>query len=266
MADENPNDALWRKILIEGDAFLHAERALYRFLPSDPRCSQCKAPFEGVGGAVLHNVFHIGRSSMNPTLCNLCENHVRNMPGGAEVDLTILFADIRGSTRIAQTMSPSDFSRLMDRFYTAATTVIVQTDGLIEKFIGDEVTVWYVPGFAGRNPTANAIDAGRKLLEITGHHDPNGPWAPLGVGIHHGLTFVGAVGSAGVAQFAALGDVPNTGARLASVAAAGEVLISDAAYEAAQLDLSDLEHRDLELKGRAEPLGVRVLTLSTEKI
>ncbi len=82
----------------------------------------------------------------------------------------------------------------------------------------------------------------------------------MGVGVHTGPAFVGVVGSEeSTADFTALGDNVNITARLASQAGTGEVLISDASYSAAGLDLGGLEHRHLELKGKSEPIGVHVL-------
>jgi adenylate cyclase len=84
------------------------------------------------------------------------------------------------------------------------------------------------------------------------------------VGIHTGRAFVGVVGGeqGNPQDFTALGDNVNTAARIASSAAAGEVLVSDAAYSAAGLELGDLEYRQLELKGKEGPTGVHVLRVS----
>jgi adenylate cyclase len=97
-----------------------------------------------------------------------------------------------------------------------------------------------------------------------GYESRQGPWLPIGVGVHTGIVFFGTVsGSEGsVTDVAALGDNVNITARLASKAAPGEALISDAAYSSAGLDLGDLEQRQLELKGKSEPISVRVLQVS----
>jgi len=176
----------------------------------------------------------------------------------------MLFADVRGSTALAEKMSPIDFSRLINRFYVVATDVLVRTDALVDRLIGDEVIGLYIPGFAGPDHPRRAIEAARTLLGVTGHQDPEGPWLPVGVGIHTGTAFVGVVGGEeGTPQdFTALGDNVNTAARLASNAKPGEVLISDAAYTAAGLDLGDLETRELELKGKETTTGVHVLRVS----
>jgi adenylate cyclase len=193
----------------------------------------------------------------------VCDDYFRAHPGGAEIEVSVLFVDVRGSTSIAERMSPTEFSRVMDRFYTVATHAITETDGLIEKFVGDEVAALYVPGFAGVHHARKAVEAGRKILVDTGHDRPDGPWVPVGAGVHTGVAYVGSVGSGGVAQLTVLGDLPNAGARMASLAGPGELLVSDAAHAAAGLEPRPSERRELALKGRRESLGVHVLEVQT---
>lgn len=161
-------------------------------------------------------------------------------------------------------MRPSDFRQLMNRFYAAATDVMVKTDALIDKLVGDEVIGLYLPGWAGPNHARLAVKAAQDVLRATGHGEPHGPWLPVGVGVHTGIAFVGTVsGTEGtVTDLTALGDAVNVAARLASVAGGGEALISNATYAAAGLDLGNLEQRQLELKGKNEPISVRVLRVS----
>ncbi len=83
---------------------------------------------------------------------------------------------------------------------------------------------------------------------------------PVGIGVHAGVAYFGAMGSAeGLVNISAIGDEVNTAARIASKAAAGEVLISEQALHAAGMDNSQLESRTLELKGIREPVRVRVM-------
>lgn len=186
-------------------------------------------------------------------------------PGGAEVELSMLFVDVRGSTSIAERMSAADFSRLMKRFYAMATDVLIRTDAFIDKLVGDEVIGLYFPLFTGPNHARAAVSAAQELLRVTGHRDRGGPWLPVGVGVHTGAAFVGTVeGVEGtVNDVTALGDNVNISARLASKAGPGEALISEAAYVAAGLDLGILEQRQLELKGKSESVSVRVMRAST---
>jgi len=181
-------------------------------------------------------------------------------PGGAEVELSMLFVDARGSTVLAEQMSAKEFSRLMDRFYKAATKVLIRTDAFIDKLVGDEVVALYLPLFTGANHAGAAIQAAWELLLVTGHQDSSGPWLPIGVGVHTGLAYVGVVSGAEgtVTDVTALGDNMNTAARLASSAGPGEAIISEAACTAAGLDPGNSTQRLLELKGKSDPVRVRV--------
>jgi adenylate cyclase len=105
----------------------------------------------------------------------------------------VLFADVRGSTAIAERLLPEEFSHLMARFYGAAAGVIDEWDGIVDKFVGDGAVALFIPGFAGSDHAADAIAAARGLLERTGN-DGSEPWIRVGVGVHTGRSFVGTVG------------------------------------------------------------------------
>src|SRR5687768_5999065 len=262
MPTERTVEQQWYKMLTEGEPINRHLYHLYGMLPSDPRCKMCAAPFRGLGGFIMH-LFGRDQSKYNPRFCQPCEKF--DHPGGAEVVITMLFADVRGSTKLAEQMSALEFSRLINRFYTVATHVLVQTDALVDRLIGDEAIGLYVPGFAGPQHPRRAIEAAQDLLDRTGHRDPKGPWLPVGIGVHTGPAFVGVVGGEdSPGDFTALGDNVNITARLASEAGPGEILISDAAYSAAGLNLVDLQHQQLELKGKSEPIGVRVLRVAKD--
>lgn len=258
MATKRTLEEEWYLMLTQGENVPHHVRRLMALLPSSPRCKLCNSPFRGWGGFIMQL---LGReqSRFNPRYCLSCEQFEH--PGGAEVVLTMFFADVRGSTTLASTMSALEFSRLINRFYTVATDILVRADAMVDRLIGDEVVGLFIPGIAGPEHPRRAIEAAQSLLRHTGHHDPSGPWAPVGIGIHTGLAFVGVVGGSGdrPTDFTALGDNVNIAARLASKAGAGEILISDEAYTAAGLDLDNIEHQQLEIKGKQEPIGVSVL-------
>jgi adenylate cyclase len=256
MPTETTVEEEWYKMLTEGEPIPRHLYHLYGLLPSDPRCKLCAAPFKGWGGFLMH-LLGRDRSKYNPRFCQPCEKF--DHPGGAEVIISMLFADVRGSTTLAEQMSAREFSQLINRFYTVATHVLIKTDAMVDRLMGDEAIGLYIPGFAGQEHPRRAIEAAQELLRLTGHQDARGPWLPVGVGVHTGTAYVGVVGEAGSTQdFTALGDNVNITARLASEAGPGEILISDAAYSAASLNLGDLEHRQLGLKGKSEAIGVHV--------
>jgi len=239
-----------------------ALRWLFTHLPSDPRCRICRAPFRGVGSVVARSLgFSVNAWQMNPTLCNRCETFVRKHEVGVEIELTLLFADVRGSTQLAERLGPSDFHHLIDRFYRAATQILIETDALVDKLVGDEVIGLYVRGIAGPDYSRRAVEAARNLLSATGYGSAAGPWIELGVGVHTGIAYVGSVGTGGsVGAITVLGEAANVTARLASAAGSGELLISEATSHHAAIELPDAEMRTLELKGVAEPVTVFALT------
>lgn len=257
----NTVDEMWKMMLTEGNVRTKRWRHLYGLLPATPRCVQCHRPFAGIGGALLRLVQKALRSAKNPRFCTRCYWLASEFPGGAEVELTMLFVDVRGSTTIAEKMNSTDFSRLMNRFYAATINILVQADAFIDKLVGDEVTALFIPGYTGVEHARKAVEAGQALLQVTGHSEPGGPWVPVGVGIHTGTAWVGSIAGASgpAADFTALGDNVNIAARLASKAGQGEVLISQATFSAAQMKTQGLEKRELELKGKSEAVTVRVL-------
>ncbi len=266
-------ERVWRRFLTHGEVpqlgqqsqskFLDF-RNLMRRLPKDPRCPICYAPFEGLGGTLSKRLFGVERSKLNPKMCSACEQFAAKFHGGAEVEATMLFADVRGSTTLAEGMAAIEFGRLINRFYTTATDVMVRSNALIEKLIGDEVVGLFVSGMAGAQHARVAISAAQDILRATGHADAAGAWLPVGIGVHTGTAYIGAVGSTGgMNDIAALGDAVNTTARLASQAKAGEVLVSAEAAIAAALDMTDLEVRRLQLKGKSDAVDVRVIRVES---
>ena len=230
-------------------------RRVMRTLPRDPRCKFCNTPFQGVGGMLARMLFGKQRSSMNPRYCNLCEIASREFPGGAEVDMSMLFIDIRGSTALSEQVSPTEFRKLIDRFYTAATKIIIEADGLVEKLAGDEVAAFWGAGFAGPDYVKRTIQVARQLVKAMEKQN-----IPVGIGVHAGVAYFGAIGTAeGLTDISATGDEVNTAARLASKAAQGEIVVSEQALKRAGMDGSQYESRTLELKGISEPVPVRVM-------
>jgi adenylate cyclase len=277
LVDKLTPDEIWRIYLSEGSDgmrkymtsrekfFMDGTQFVFKHTPSDPRCVLCYSPFHGFGAPLMRAIGR-GQSTLNPSVCADCENMVRHTAAGAEVEMTMLFADIRGSTGIAERIGTTAFSQLIRRFYKETTDELIRHLGMIDKLIGDEVTAWFVPGIAGQDYTQKAIKAAWGILNATGHNDPEGPWAPVGVGVHSGMTFVGAVGgSDGLSDITVLGDVANTAARLASEAKAGEVLISEVSAQRAGLETRNLNHKMLQLKGKSETLQTWSLPGSASK-
>jgi adenylate cyclase len=240
-------------------AFMNSQRRLYSFLPSDPHCHECGIPMAGIAGSALR-FMGSAPSSFSPRLCSGCEKSARTNGSGAEVELTMIFADVRDSTPLAESKGTSGFKEIIDRFYKETSRVLIAHNAMVNRLMGDQVIALFVPRFAGKDHAKVAVHAAQELLQVTGHGDANGPWVPVGAGIHTGLAYVGAVGAPdGVTEIAVLGSAANICARLSSKAAAGEILISEESARAGHLDLEGLETRSVELKGVSQEMLVRVM-------
>ena len=100
-------------------------------LPGSPRCLECNLPMAGPFSWLMKSK----PSSFNPRLCRVCEQAMRKEEAGAEVELSMLFADVRGSTTLAQTTSTSEFKALIQRFYQAATEVLVRNNAMVNRLM-----------------------------------------------------------------------------------------------------------------------------------
>ncbi|HYY34166.1 MAG TPA: adenylate/guanylate cyclase domain-containing protein, partial [Gaiellaceae bacterium] len=212
------NEQFWRAIVTGDAGVMRRERRRHRRIPGAPRCKTCLVPFGGPAAPVVRVVLKRRPSAKNPNYCDVCETFVRTHPGGAEVEISMLFADVRESTTLAEQMRPMEFSRLMNRFFHCANRVVIDSDGVVDKLVGDEVVALYVPA-VGPDHAGKAVEAAGELLRATAD------LVPVGAGVHTGVAYVGAVGSdSTVADFTALGEAVNVTARLASLAAAGDLL------------------------------------------
>jgi len=217
----------------------------------------CHAPFHGIGGFVLAPWF--GPWERNAQLCKNCmRGLIKRGVGGAEIELSLLFADIRGSTALGERVRAAEFTAILSAFYRLAARAIVANEGVVDKFVGDEAIGLFIPGFSGADHAAKAIAAGRAIIEAAGRADASPSGAiPVGAGVHTGTAYVGSLGSSEqISDFTALGDPVNTTARLASLAGAGELLVSVTASERAGLDATDLERRTVDVRGREAGLEV----------
>jgi adenylate cyclase len=127
---------------------------------------------------------------------------------------------------------------------------------MVDKFVGDELVAMFFPLLTGDRHAIKGVDAARDLLRATGHEEPAEPWVPLGAGVHTARTWFGAVGQGSRVELTAVGDPVNTTARLASLAAAGEILVTIEAATAAALDLGSLDRQQLELRGKHQTIEV----------
>src|SRR5712691_3122028 len=255
---DSGNEAVWRTILMGTRRLTRFERSAFSHLPSPPRCAICASPFNGPFAPVLR-AFGRAPFAKNPRYCAVCIGGLMKHKGGAEVELTALFADVRGSTPMAERLGAPGLHDLMDRFYSEGVDALIHGGALVERFMGDQIVGYFVPGYAGRDHPRRALETGLEVLRITGNVGGGAAWLPVGVGVHTGTAFIGTVGRpGGLIELTALGEDVNVAARLASEATAGEIVCSETAFRSAGVDLAS-ERRVVTLKGVSEPVSVRVI-------
>ncbi len=246
MQPERGDNDEWRETLLGRHPDLLRLRRWFRHVPADPRCKMCLSPQGGIGGPIV-NLFGFGRYPANPQLCNSCFRQAQRHPGGATIPITAMFADVRGSTGLAETMTPSAYSAAVGDYVRTASHAIREPGGLVDKLLGDGIMAIFIPAFVGGEEAARAVEAGRQIVREAR--------LPIGVGTHSGEAWVGFVGGVdGVLDFTALGDAVNVASRLGSEAGPGEILVSAEAARSAHLPTDRLTRRRLELRGRSEPI------------
>jgi adenylate cyclase len=224
-------------------------RAL-RALPSSPRCGICGAPFEGIGGRLVRPLGY-RPSRKSPNLCVTCVEAAP--PGGMTTEAGVLFADIRGFTRLSEQRDPEEVSALLRRFYASAESVLFP-EAIIDKLIGDEVMALYLPMYGRFEEAAPVmLDHAHRLLHAVGYGGEDPPFAEVGVGLDYGEAFVGNVGQSSLNDFTAIGDVVNVASRLQGQARGGEIVASARLIERLN-EPPPGERIELELKGKAEPV------------
>jgi adenylate cyclase len=181
--------------------------------------------------------------------------------GGAEIPITVLFADVRGSTGMAERSSASEFSALLARFYELVTQAVRDEGGIIDKFLGDGVMALFMPSFTEKQHAEHGLLAARRILREAE--------LPIGIGLNTGLAFTGFLGPTDeVAGFSAVGDAVNVAHRLGEAAGVGELIVGGDELSFGEAPAPEpggtWEERELQVKGREEP--VRAWSLRLEPV
>jgi adenylate cyclase len=246
------DDALF--VFCEQDFPQHVRR-FNRAIPAGPRCKLCMRPFGGFGRVLPGGGFSPSRK--NPNFCKSC---FEQAPVGCrEMEVGVLFADVRGYTALSESRPSAELTELMNRFYALATNVLVRHDAVIDKLIGDEVMALFIPSWTP-SATSHMLQAAEDLLRGVGFGSDEEPWLPLGIGVDYGPASVGNVGSGEVKDFTAIGDVVNTAARLQALAEAGQLVLSERVRANLQGPPPEAAAVEFHLKGKAEPVRAWVVS------
>ena len=181
--------------------------------------------------------------------------------GGVSQVITILFADIRGFTRISEHAPPEKIVSLLNRYFSAMTDIIFAHGGTLDKYLGDGLMALFGAPTATPDDASNALNAAvamqRRLLGINRElRDEGFPEIGVGMGLHTGEVVVGYIGSDRRSEYTAIGDAVNTSSRLESNARGGEILISDATAKAAHSRYKLKPREPITVKNRQQPVNL----------
>jgi adenylate cyclase len=191
--------------------------------------------------------------------------------GGSEREIAILFADLRGFTRLAEQKLPYDVVFVLNRYFATMGAVVERSGGHLDKFIGDGVMALFGLDVGVERGCRQALAAARgmakELAELNAAlaADLESPLR-LGIGIHAGPTIVGEMGYARTMSVTAVGDAVNTASRMESMTKDydAELVVSEDTARRAGLDLSRYPAREVQVRGRTEAMTVRIVASAAD--
>jgi adenylate cyclase len=179
--------------------------------------------------------------------------------GGKRVDITVLFADIRGFTSYSENLSPEQLVSILNRYLAAGAEAVLDEEGTVDKFLGDAVMAWYNAPIPQPDHTLRAVRSALKLRDrVAELHKVLPPDSRLafGIGIHYGDAVLGLIGTEKRLDYTAIGDCVNTTRRLQENAGKNQIVISEVAYQRVK-DLINVQQMEpMQVKGKKEPIPV----------
>jgi adenylate cyclase len=181
--------------------------------------------------------------------------------GGDKRRVAVLFSDIRGFTKLSESMTPDEMAHLLTEYFTEMVECVFRHGGTLDKFMGDAVMAqWGAPiGNAddADRAMAAALDMMKAMESLNRRWEAEGrPRLELGIGLNYGEAFAGNIGSERRLEFTVIGDTVNIASRLCSAADSGEILITEDMRRALVAPPALAECPPVELKGKSQPLPV----------
>ncbi len=179
--------------------------------------------------------------------------------GGKKGDVTALFADVRGFTAFSEQHTPEDLVAILNCYLAAAADAVLESEGTVDKFLGDAVMAWYNAPVPQPDHSLRAVKTALALqAAVAKLHAELPPEAHLsfGVGIHYGDAVLGWIGTEKRLEFTAIGDSINTAKRIQENAGKNQILLSSTVYERVKDEVDVRPCPPLSVKGKAQPLEV----------
>ncbi|KRE47836.1 CHASE2 domain-containing protein [Paenibacillus sp. Soil522] len=181
--------------------------------------------------------------------------------GGTRRKLTVLFVDIRGFTPLSERAEPEEIVEILNEYLDLAANCIFKHDGTLDKFIGDAAMAIFNAPLLLKDHPMRAVEAAwamkegsaaleRKLVERFGFG------VKFGLGIHTGSAVFGNIGSKSRMDYTAIGDTVNTAARLESNAKPGQIILSDAVYQAVKDRIKAGSLGEIKVKGKEQGITI----------
>jgi class 3 adenylate cyclase len=215
--------------------------------------------------SIPFRVVGIKSSRMNPNLCTVCETFFSRVYGKKRgiFPATVLFADLRGYTSLSEDADSDEVGDMLDSFYDVCAKAIWERDGVVNKFLGDAVLAVFNFPYTRQDHVQQAVlaatDIQQKWLERSRMALAEGRASlGVGIGIHTGVASIGEVGKA-CKELAITGPVVNLASRIQGSAKAGEILVSDPAYQQIVDAAPDREVRECRFKGIEGPTKIHVI-------
>ncbi|MDT5272703.1 MAG: adenylate cyclase [Acidobacteriota bacterium] len=182
--------------------------------------------------------------------------------GGVNQTLTVLFADIRGFTRLSENAAPERVVQLLNSYFTAMSDIIFAHGGTLDKYIGDGLMALFGAPTASPDDACNAVSAAvqmqRGMEAINAQLRADGlAEIAIGIGLHTGVATVGYIGSERRSEYTAIGDTVNLAARLEQNSLPGQIILSDATARAAEGAGCGFHPRPpITVKNRVQPVPI----------
>jgi PAS domain S-box-containing protein len=179
--------------------------------------------------------------------------------GGKRVDLTILFADIRGFSSYSERQTPEQLVAVLNRYLAAAAEAVLGEEGTVDKFLGDAVMAWFNAPLPQPDHSLRAVRAAlalRGAVERLHRELPEAHQLSFGVGIHYGEALLGWIGTEKRLEYTAISDSVNIAKRIQENSARNQILISQAVYERVRHQVEARAFAPLMVKGKTQPLEV----------